>query len=70
MEFFQKEGGSNILLDFNRLKLEISELESLVIKLRSSLTGSNETVEVLYLEVSAGVVFYGYETLNIEKLNQ
>ncbi|KAM3912090.1 olfactomedin-4-like [Leptodactylus fuscus] len=37
--------------DFKMLKLEISELESLVIQLKSSLTGSNNKVKSLYMEV-------------------
>ncbi|XP_075178680.1 olfactomedin-4-like [Anomaloglossus baeobatrachus] len=38
-------------LDFELLKLEIREIESLVVKLRESIDGSNTLVEALYVEV-------------------
>ncbi|XP_071980094.1 olfactomedin-4-like [Engystomops pustulosus] len=51
VELCNKGGVSYSELDFEMLKLEISELESLVIELKTSLTGSNDKVRDLYIEV-------------------
>ncbi|XP_071979887.1 olfactomedin-4-like isoform X1 [Engystomops pustulosus] len=51
VELWNKEGVSLGELDFEILKLEISEMESLVIGLKSSLKGSNDKVEALFTEV-------------------
>ncbi|XP_075042053.1 olfactomedin-4-like [Mixophyes fleayi] len=51
VEFMEMGGVSYTELDFELLKLEIRQLQSLVGELRSSLTGSNENVEALYVEI-------------------
>ncbi|XP_075043019.1 olfactomedin-4-like [Mixophyes fleayi] len=51
VEFMKMGGVSYTELDFELLKLEITQLESLVGELRSSFTGSNEKVEALYVEI-------------------
>ncbi|XP_077148601.1 olfactomedin-4-like [Ranitomeya variabilis] len=38
-------------LDFDMLKVEINEMEALVMELKTSLNGSNEKVEALYIEL-------------------
>ncbi|XP_044162157.1 olfactomedin-4-like [Bufo gargarizans] len=49
--FCDEEDNSFSQLDFEMLKFEISELDALVKELKSSLTGSNEKVEALYMEI-------------------
>ncbi|XP_056397331.1 olfactomedin-4-like [Hyla sarda] len=51
VELWDKEGVTYNPLEFELLKLEISEMESLVTELRSSLTGSNGKMEALYMEI-------------------
>ncbi|XP_077141805.1 olfactomedin-4-like [Ranitomeya variabilis] len=51
VEVMEMGGISYTQLDFELLKLEIREMESLVIKLRESIDGSNTLVEALYVEV-------------------
>ncbi|XP_069602739.1 olfactomedin-4-like [Ranitomeya imitator] len=51
VEVMEMGGISYTELDFEMLKLEIREMESLVIKLRESFDGSNILVEALYAEV-------------------
>ncbi|XP_069842844.1 olfactomedin-4-like [Dendropsophus ebraccatus] len=51
VEVMEMGGVSYTELDFELLKLEIREIESLVTKLRVSIDGSNTIVEELYVEV-------------------
>ncbi|XP_056395975.1 olfactomedin-4-like [Hyla sarda] len=51
VEVMEMGGVSYTELDFELLKLEIREMESLVIKLRESIDGSNTLVEALYVEI-------------------
>lgn len=51
VETMEMGGISYSQLDFELLKLEIREMESLVVRLRESINGSNVLVETLYLEV-------------------
>ncbi|CAJ0916111.1 unnamed protein product [Ranitomeya imitator] len=51
VEVMEMGGISYTQLDFELLRLEIREMESLVVKLRESIDGSNTLVEALYVEV-------------------
>lgn len=51
VEHMEKSSVSYAQLDFQLLKVEISDLERLVTQLKSSLVGSNVIVEQIYLEV-------------------
>ncbi|XP_075042054.1 olfactomedin-4-like [Mixophyes fleayi] len=51
VEVIEMGGASYTELDFELLKLEIREMESLVIKLRESFDGSNTLVETLFVEI-------------------
>ncbi|XP_040298518.1 olfactomedin-4-like [Bufo bufo] len=51
VEVIEMGGVAYTELDFELLRLEIREMESLVIKLRESMDGSNVLVETLYTEV-------------------
>ncbi|KFZ63366.1 Olfactomedin-4, partial [Podiceps cristatus] len=51
VEHMEKSGVSYTELDFQLLKVEITDLERLVTQLKSSLVGSNVIVEQIYLEV-------------------
>ncbi|XP_069842843.1 olfactomedin-4-like isoform X2 [Dendropsophus ebraccatus] len=51
VQVMEMGGVSYTELDFQLLRLEIREMESLVIKLRESINGSNTLVEALYVEV-------------------
>lgn len=51
VEVMEMGGISYTELDFELLKLEMKEMESLVIKLRETFEGSNTLVEALYVEV-------------------
>ncbi|XP_075348094.1 olfactomedin-4 isoform X2 [Mycteria americana] len=52
VERMEQTGVSYTELDFQLLKLEISDLERLVTQLKSSLVGSNVIVEQIYLEIT------------------
>ncbi|XP_063791779.1 olfactomedin-4-like [Pseudophryne corroboree] len=51
VEVVEMGGVSYTELDFQLLKLEIREMESLVVKLRESFDGSNALVETLFVEI-------------------
>uniref|UniRef100_A0A8C4K420 Olfactomedin 4 n=2 Tax=Dromaius novaehollandiae TaxID=8790 RepID=A0A8C4K420_DRONO len=51
VEYMEKSSISYTELDFQLLKVEISDLERLVTQLKSSLVGSNVIVEQIYLEI-------------------
>lgn len=51
IEHMEKSSISYTALDFELIKLEISEMERLIVQLKTSLTGSNVVVEQLYVEV-------------------
>uniref|UniRef100_A0A6J0SHS1 Olfactomedin-4 n=1 Tax=Pogona vitticeps TaxID=103695 RepID=A0A6J0SHS1_9SAUR len=51
IEYLEKTSVSYTELDFQMIKLEISEMERLVIQLKTTLTGSNVIVEQLYEEI-------------------
>ncbi|XP_075463022.1 olfactomedin-4-like [Ascaphus truei] len=51
VELIEMGGVSYTQLDFELLKLEIREMESLVVQLRSSMEGSNALVETLFVEI-------------------
>ncbi|CAI9544351.1 unnamed protein product [Staurois parvus] len=51
VEIVELGGISYTELDFELLKLEIREMESLVIKLKASINGSNTLVESLFVEI-------------------
>ncbi|XP_075043020.1 olfactomedin-4-like [Mixophyes fleayi] len=51
VEVIEMGGASYTELDFELLKLEIREMESLVNKLRESIVGSNTLVETLFVEI-------------------
>ncbi|KAG9464802.1 hypothetical protein GDO78_019363, partial [Eleutherodactylus coqui] len=51
VEIMETGGISYTQLDFELLKLEMKQIETLVIELRESMDGSNTLVEALYLEV-------------------
>ncbi|KAM3911829.1 olfactomedin-4-like [Leptodactylus fuscus] len=51
VEVMEMGGIAYTELDFELLKLEIKEMEKLVIKLRESIDGSNTLVEALYVEI-------------------
>uniref|UniRef100_K7FBR6 Olfactomedin 4 n=1 Tax=Pelodiscus sinensis TaxID=13735 RepID=K7FBR6_PELSI len=51
VEHMEKTSVSYTELDFQLLKLEITEMERLVTQLKSTLVGSNEIVEQLYVEI-------------------
>lgn len=51
VEHMEKSSVSYTELDFQLLKVEISDLKRLVTQLKSSLVGSSVTVEQIYLEV-------------------
>ncbi|KAM6288671.1 olfactomedin-4 [Spheniscus humboldti] len=52
VEHMEKSSVSYAQLDFQLLKVEISDLERLVTQLKSSLVGSNVIVEQIYLEIT------------------
>ncbi|XP_009465503.1 PREDICTED: olfactomedin-4 [Nipponia nippon] len=52
VEHMEKSSISYTELDFQLLKVEISDLERLVTQLKSSLVGSNVIVEQIYLEIT------------------
>ncbi|XP_009321137.1 PREDICTED: olfactomedin-4 [Pygoscelis adeliae] len=52
VEHMEKSSVSYTELDFQLLKVEISDLERLVTQLKSSLVGSNVIVEQIYLEIT------------------
>ncbi|XP_040440582.1 olfactomedin-4 [Falco naumanni] len=52
VEHMEKSSVSYTELDFQLLKMEISDLERLVTQLKSSLVGSNVIVEQIYLEIT------------------
>ncbi|NXL41550.1 OLFM4 protein, partial [Podilymbus podiceps] len=52
VEHMEKSGVSYTELDFQLLKVEITDLERLVTQLKSSLVGSNVIVEQIYLEIT------------------
>ncbi|KAM6213797.1 LOW QUALITY PROTEIN: olfactomedin-4 [Sarcoramphus papa] len=52
VEYMEKSSVSYTELDFQLLKVEISDLERLVTQLKSSLVGSNVIVEQIYLEIT------------------
>ncbi|XP_069736745.1 olfactomedin-4 isoform X2 [Phaenicophaeus curvirostris] len=51
VEYMEKSSVSYTELDFEILRVEILELERLVIQLKSSLVGSNAIVEQIYVEI-------------------
>ncbi|KYO29217.1 olfactomedin-4 [Alligator mississippiensis] len=51
VELMEKTSGSYTELDFQLLKVEIKEMEKLIIQLKSTLVGSNVIVEQLYVEI-------------------
>ncbi|KAM5146060.1 olfactomedin-4-like [Mantella aurantiaca] len=51
VELMQTGGITYTELEFELIKAEITQMEALVVELRSSLTGSNDKVEALYAEV-------------------
>ncbi|XP_063791781.1 olfactomedin-4-like [Pseudophryne corroboree] len=51
VEEMEKGGISYTELDFELVKLEIREMETIILQLKSSLNGSNVLVETLYLEI-------------------
>ncbi|KAG8552940.1 hypothetical protein GDO81_003173 [Engystomops pustulosus] len=51
VEVMEMGGISYTELDFELLKLEIKEMETLVVKLRESFDGSNTLIDALYVEV-------------------
>ncbi|KAM4696441.1 olfactomedin-4-like isoform 2-T2 [Rhinophrynus dorsalis] len=51
VEVMENGGISYTELDFQLLKLEIKEMESLVVQLKSSIGGSNVLVETLFVEI-------------------
>ncbi|KAM4696381.1 olfactomedin-4-like [Rhinophrynus dorsalis] len=51
VETVEMGGTSYTELDFQLLKLEIKEIETLVLELRGSIIGSNVLVETLYMEI-------------------
>lgn len=52
VEYMEKSSVSYTELDFQLLKVEISDLERLVTQLKSSLVGNNVIVEQIYLEIT------------------
>ncbi|KFV79945.1 Olfactomedin-4, partial [Struthio camelus australis] len=52
VEYMEKGSVSYTELDFQLLKVEINNLERLVIQLKSSLVGSNVVVEQIYMEIT------------------
>ncbi|KAM3912091.1 olfactomedin-4-like [Leptodactylus fuscus] len=51
VEVMEMGGISYTELDFELLKLEIREMESLILKLKSTMSGTNVLVETLYMEI-------------------
>ncbi|XP_070799568.1 olfactomedin-4 [Pituophis catenifer annectens] len=51
IEHMEKSSVSYTELDFELIKLEITEMERLIVQLKASLTGSNVFVEQLYVEI-------------------
>ncbi|KAM3911998.1 olfactomedin-4-like [Leptodactylus fuscus] len=51
VEVMEMGGFSYTELDFELVKLEIREMESLILQLKSSMNGTNVLVETLYLEI-------------------
>ncbi|XP_013803785.1 olfactomedin-4 [Apteryx mantelli] len=52
VEYMEKSSISYTELDFQLVKVEISDLERLVTQLKSSLVGSNVIIEQIYLEIT------------------
>ncbi|XP_058042436.1 olfactomedin-4 [Ahaetulla prasina] len=51
IEHMEKTSVSYTALDFELIRLEIAEMERLIVQLKASLTGSNVLVEQLYVEI-------------------
>ncbi|XP_070607476.1 olfactomedin-4 [Erythrolamprus reginae] len=65
VEHMEKSSISYTELDFELIKLEIKEMETLIVQLKTSLTGSNVLVEQLYVEIrNLSVMVNGLEALD------
>ncbi|KAK9401662.1 olfactomedin-4 [Crotalus adamanteus] len=65
IEHMEKSSISYTALEFELIKLEIREMERLIVQLKTSLTGSNVIVEQLYVEIrNLSIMVNGLEQLD------